>query len=68
MKFPAFVQDGADALAWVASHAAELGGDPKRIYLAGHSAGAHLAAMLAYDASQLARVGLPRDTSAVSSG
>jgi acetyl esterase/lipase len=62
VKFPAFVQDGAEALAWVASHAAEIGGDPKRIYLAGHSAGAHLAAMLAYDRTQLARVGLPADT------
>lgn len=60
--FPAFVQDGAQALAWVASHAAEIGGDPKRIYVAGHSAGAHLAAMLAYDRSQLERVGLPADT------
>ncbi len=62
VKFPAFVQDGAEALAWVASHAAEIGGDPKRIYVAGHSAGAHLAAMLAYDRAQLARVGLPADT------
>jgi acetyl esterase/lipase len=62
VKFPVFVHDGADALKWVMSHAAEIGGDPKRIYLAGHSAGAHLAAMLAYDRSQLERVDLPADT------
>jgi acetyl esterase/lipase len=62
VKFPAFVQDGAEAVAWVVSHAVEIGGDPKRIYLAGHSAGAHLAAMLAYDRSRLERVGLPPDT------
>lgn len=62
VKFPDFVHDGADALAWVASHAAEIGGDSKRIYVAGHSAGAHLAAMLAYDRSQLERVGLPAGT------
>jgi acetyl esterase/lipase len=62
VKFPAFVQDGAEALAWVAGHATEIGGDPRRIYLAGHSAGAHLAAMLAYDRSQLQRVGLAPDT------
>lgn len=62
VKFPAFVEDGAEALAWVASHAEEIGGDPKRIYIAGHSAGAHLAAMLAYDPAQLARVGLAPDT------
>ena len=34
------------ALAWVHRHAAEHGGDPKRIVVAGHSAGGHLAAML----------------------
>jgi acetyl esterase/lipase len=48
------VRDGAEALAWVVSHAAEIGGDPKCIYVAGHSAGAHLAGMLAYDPSRLA--------------
>lgn len=34
------------ALAWIWRHAALYGGDPKRIVVAGHSAGAHLAAML----------------------
>jgi arylformamidase len=34
------------ALAWVHRHAAEFGGDPSRIVVAGHSAGGHLAAML----------------------
>lgn len=57
-RFPAFVDDGAAAFAWVAAHARELGGDPSRIYVAGHSAGAHLAAMLAYDPARLERVGL----------
>ena len=36
----------ARSLAWVYRHAALYGGDPKRIVVAGHSAGAHLAAML----------------------
>jgi acetyl esterase/lipase len=62
VKFPAFVQDGAAALSWVVSHAREIGGDPKRIFVAGHSAGAHLAAMLAYDRAQLERVALPPGT------
>lgn len=35
------------AVAWVARHIAEHGGDPRRIVVAGHSAGGHLAAMLA---------------------
>ncbi|MEO8856896.1 MAG: alpha/beta hydrolase [Burkholderiaceae bacterium] len=34
------------ALAWVYSHSEELGGDPERIYVSGHSSGAHLAAVL----------------------
>ena len=62
VKFPEFVHDGGAALAWVVSHAGEIGGNPQRIYVAGHSAGAHLAAMLAYDRSQLDRVGLPPGT------
>ncbi|TDM09159.1 MAG: esterase [Ideonella sp. MAG2] len=36
----------ARALAWVYQHAADWGSDPKRIVVAGHSAGGHLAAML----------------------
>lgn len=62
VRFPAFVDDGAQAVAWVASHAAEIGGDGSRIYLAGHSAGAHIAGMLAYDADRLARVGVRAST------
>ena len=61
VRFPAFIDDGAQALKWVVDHAAEIGGDSRRIYVAGHSAGAHLAAMLAYDAARLDRAGIPRD-------
>ena len=38
--------DVAAALAWVHAHAAEYGGDPDRIAIMGHSAGAHLAGVL----------------------
>jgi acetyl esterase/lipase len=47
--WPAFMEDAGAALAWVAAHIAEHGGDPARIVVAGHSAGAYIAAMLALD-------------------
>jgi acetyl esterase/lipase len=62
VRFPDFLDDGARALAWVVENAAQIGGDPRRIYVAGHSAGAHLAAILAYDPARLERAGLSRDT------
>lgn len=49
VRYPAFLQDNAAAVRWVRAHAAEWGGDPGRIVLAGHSAGAYDAAMLATD-------------------
>ncbi len=39
-------------------HIAEFGGDPRRVIVMGHSAGAHIAAMLAFDRKWLARVNL----------
>lgn len=59
-RFPTFVEDGAQALKWVEQHASRYGGDPSRIILAGHSAGAHLAALLLFDRSYLAAVGFER--------
>lgn len=53
--FPAFLEDGAAAVRWAIAHAAEIGGDPQRIIIAGHSAGAYNAAMLAYDERWLGR-------------
>jgi acetyl esterase/lipase len=57
VTFPAFDEDGARAVAWVQRHAAEYGGDPKRIVLMGHSAGGHTAALLALDRALLLRFG-----------
>lgn len=57
-QFPSMVEDGASALAWTHAHIAEHGGDPERILLMGHSAGAYIAAMLALDRQWLGREGL----------
>jgi acetyl esterase/lipase len=56
--FPAFVDDGALAVAWATRHAAEFGGDPRKVFLMGHSAGAHLAAMLATSPQRLRDAGV----------
>jgi acetyl esterase/lipase len=57
---PAQVEDVAAAFAWVTQNISQRGGDPSRIYLSGHSAGAHLAALLALDEKYLGKFGLPR--------
>ena len=49
VHFPAFLQDGAEAVRWTRDHIADYGGDPNRIALAGHSAGAYTVAMLTLD-------------------
>ena len=41
------VRQNREAVAWMVEHAAEFGGDPRRIYVSGHSSGAHITAMLA---------------------
>ncbi|MCA1653294.1 MAG: alpha/beta hydrolase [Sphingomicrobium sp.] len=58
VRFPTFVEDGALAVKWARDHAADYGGDPRRITLAGHSAGAYNAAMLALDRHFLRDVGV----------
>ncbi len=59
VRFPAFVQDAADAVKWTEDNIAKYGGDPNRIAIAGHSAGAHSVAMLALDPQWLAAAGAP---------
>lgn len=60
VTFPAFVEDGAAALAWTQRHIDDYGGEAANLVVAGHSAGAHIAALLATDPTYLAEVGLSR--------
>lgn len=57
VKFPQYIDDGAQAVAWVQRHAAEFGGDPRRVVLMGHSAGAHIGAFLALNDRFLSSAG-----------
>ncbi len=56
--FPSFVQDAAAALAWVKQNISQHNGDQSKLFLAGHSAGAHTVAMLSTDDQYLKEVGL----------
>jgi acetyl esterase/lipase len=58
VRFPVFLDDAAAAVAWTKRHVREFGGNPDKIFVMGHSAGAHVAAMIALDAQYLGRVGL----------
>lgn len=49
VRFPGFVEDSAAAVKWVQNNIAKFGGDPSRVSVAGHSAGAYNALMLALD-------------------
>jgi acetyl esterase/lipase len=58
VRFPAFVEDAAAVTAWSRRHAPAYGGDPRRVVVAGHSAGAHIASLLVLDPRYLAAQGL----------
>ena len=58
VRYPGFLEDGARAVRWAQDHADEFGGDPERIVLVGHSAGAYNAAMIALDRRYLAGAGV----------
>ena len=61
VQYPAFAEDGAQAIRWTRDNIALFGGDPSRVFVVGHSSGAHTVTMLALDAHFLRDAGLPSD-------
>jgi acetyl esterase/lipase len=57
VRYPGFLEDCAAAVRWTQDHVAAYGGDPGRIILMGHSAGAYNAAMLTLDRRWLRAAG-----------
>jgi acetyl esterase/lipase len=58
VKHPEHARDVARAVAWVHKNSQKYGWDPKKIFLMGHSAGAHLTSLVAVDPSYLREQGL----------
>ncbi len=62
VKMPGFMEDAARAAVWAAAHGRDYGADAKRLYLMGHSAGAHMAALVTLDPRYFAATGQPVPT------
>lgn len=58
VAYPAFVQDGAEAIRWTRDTVGRFGGDPTRMALSGHSAGGYIAAALTLDRQWLTAAGV----------
>lgn len=58
VKFPAFQTDAAMALRWTVDHIAEHNGNPDAIFVMGHSAGAHMGALLTVDGAYTRAAGV----------
>ena len=56
-KLDDMLDDVVGAMSWTRAHVKEMGGDPSRIYLAGHSAGGHLVALLGANHDELTKRG-----------
>ena len=57
VRYPSFVEDAAAAVAWVQREIGQFGGDCEKIVVAGHSAGAYLATLVALDERYLREAG-----------
>lgn len=60
VKYPDFLDDSAQAVAWTVREIARYGGDARQVFVMGHSAGAYNAAMVALDPSYLEKQGMTR--------
>ncbi|MGJ8723315.1 MAG: alpha/beta hydrolase [Roseibacillus sp.] len=61
-EYPAYVEDTAAAVAWTLANISEQGGDPKKVFLGGHSAGGYLTLMIGMDQRWLAAHDLERNS------
>lgn len=61
VRYPAFMKDAAKAVRWTIDHIGAYGGDPDNLFLMGHSAGAHIAAMLGLNERFLSAVNVPQE-------
>ncbi len=59
VEMETIIRDVAKSLGWVHQHIAEYGGDPKRVFVMGHAAGAQLAALVSIDDRYLKAEGVP---------
>ncbi|WP_300303255.1 alpha/beta hydrolase [Ferrovibrio sp.] len=59
IRYPEIVEDCIDAIAWVHRNIAQYGGDPKKLFISGHSAGGHLASLAALDTVRQRARGIP---------
>lgn len=61
VRFPAFIEDAAESVSWVRENITTYGGSKDKIFVMGHSSGAHIAAMLAIKKEFLDRAGGSRE-------
>jgi acetyl esterase/lipase len=62
VRFPVFIEDGARAVKWVHDNIPRYGGAPDKIFVMGHSSGAHMAALLALNNEYLKAVGMSQES------
>lgn len=68
VKFPSFVNDAALAVSWVHDNIRQYNGNPKRLYLSGHSSGAHIAALVTTNPDYMKQLGKDRNVVTAFSG